>query len=159
MKATDWAPMSWPPTWAPALSAGQYAGASGKEVLRGLVLGFELTKRVHRVAAVAQDRSVLTAGSSATLIDAGNTMGATAAAGVPLGLSPGQMDIAFGMAAAMTSGITPFARESEHMLKSFVRGGLGARNGVAAALMAKAGYDGPGVSSKEATVSSTAALA
>ena len=125
------------------LSAGQYAGASGREVLRGLVLGFELTKRVHRVAAVAQDRSVLTAGSSATLIDAGNTMGATAAAGVPLGLSPGQMDIAFGMAAAMTSGITPFARESEHMLKSFVRGGLGARNGVAAALMAKAGYDGP----------------
>lgn len=125
------------------LSAGQYAGAPGREVLRGLVLGFELTKRVHRVAAVAQDRSVLTAGSSATLIDAGNTMGATAAAGVPLGLSPDQMDIAFGMAAAMTSGITPFARESEHMLKSFVRGGLGARNGVAAALMAKAGYDGP----------------
>ena len=29
------------------------------------------------------------------------------------------------------------------MLKSFVRGGLGARNGVAAALMARAGYDGP----------------
>ncbi len=126
-----------------SLSAGQFAGASGKEVLRGLVLGYELTKRTHRVAAAVQSESGITAGPARTLLDAGNTMGATAAAGVPLGLSPAQMEVAFGLAATMASGITPFARESEHMLKSFVRGGLGARNGVAAALMAKAGYDAP----------------
>jgi 2-methylcitrate dehydratase PrpD len=53
------------------------------------------------------------------------------------------MEIAFTLAASMVSGITPYARETEHMLKSFVRGGLGARNGVAAALMAKVGYDAP----------------
>lgn len=126
-----------------SLSAGQFAGASGKEVLRGLILGYELTKRTHRVAATAQSQSGTTAGPARTLLDAGNTMGATAAAGVPLGLSAAQMEVAFGLAATMASGITPFARESEHMLKSFVRGGLGARNGVAAALMAKAGYDAP----------------
>jgi 2-methylcitrate dehydratase PrpD len=60
-----------------------------------------------------------------------------------MGLPPDQMETAFTLAGAMASGITPFARESEHMLKSFVRGGVGARNGVAAALMAKVGYDAP----------------
>ena len=126
-----------------SLSAGQFAGASGQEVLRGLVLGYELTKRTHKVSAKAQSESGIDIGPARTLLDAGNTMGATAAAGVPLGLSPAQMEVAFGLAATMASGITPFARESKHMLKSFVRGGLGARNGVAAALMAKAGYDAP----------------
>ncbi len=126
-----------------SLSAGQFAGASGQEVLRGLILGYELTKRTHKVAAKAQEQSGITAGPAPTLLDAGNTMGATAAAGVALGLNPAQMEVAFALGATMTSGITPFARESEHMLKSFVRGGLGARNGVAAALMAKAGFDAP----------------
>jgi 2-methylcitrate dehydratase PrpD len=70
-------------------------------------------------------------------------MGATAAAGIVLGLPPEKMDIAFGLAAAMACGITPFARETGHMVKSLVRGGLGARNGVMAALMAQLGYDAP----------------
>ena len=53
------------------------------------------------------------------------------------------MEVALCLGASMACGITPFARESGHMLKSFVRGGVGARNGVSAALMAKAGYDAP----------------
>ncbi len=126
-----------------SLTAGQFAGASGQSVLRGLILGYELTKRTHKVAANAQKLGGEGSSPAPNLVDAGNTMGATAAAGIPLGLDPPQMEVAFGLAAAMASGIIPFARESGHMLKSFVRGGLGARNGVAAALMAKSGYDAP----------------
>jgi 2-methylcitrate dehydratase PrpD len=128
---------------AAALSAGQLAGASGQEVLRAVVLGYEVTKRTHRVAAHTAAGGARSAGPPATLIDAGNTMGATAAAGIVLGLPPEKMDIAFGLAAAMACGITPFARETGHMVKSLVRGGLGARNGVMAALMAQLGYDAP----------------
>ena len=128
---------------AAAVTAGQFVGASGQEVLRGLVLGYELTKRTHKVAANLRGETAISGGPAATLVDAGNTMGATAAAGIALGLSADQMETALGLAAPMACGITPFARETDHMLKSFVRGGVGARNGVAAALMAKVGYDAP----------------
>jgi 2-methylcitrate dehydratase PrpD len=70
-------------------------------------------------------------------------MGAAAAASIALGLSPDQLDVALSLAATMACGITPFAREDGHMVKSFVRGGVGAKNGVASALLAKVGYDAP----------------
>src|SRR5262249_55048475 len=76
-------------------------------------------------------------------IDASNTMGATAAAGIALGLSPDKMEIALSLGAMMACGISPHYREHQHMAKSFVRGGVGARNGVSAVLMAKVGYDAP----------------
>jgi 2-methylcitrate dehydratase PrpD len=126
-----------------ALSAGQLVGTSGQEVLRAVVLGYEVTKRTHKVAAHITEKGERSAGPSPTLIDAGNTMGATAAAGIALELPPEKMDIAFGLAATMACGITPFARETGHMVKSLVRGGLGARNGVMAALMARLGYEAP----------------
>jgi 2-methylcitrate dehydratase PrpD len=124
---------------AAALTTGQLVDASGQEVLRGVVLGYELTKRVHRVAARSGRRGRRAAGP----VDAGNTMGATAAAGLILGLPPDRMEVALSLGAHKACGITPFARETEHMVKSFVRGGVGAENGVAAALMAKVGYDAP----------------
>jgi 2-methylcitrate dehydratase PrpD len=70
-------------------------------------------------------------------------MGAAGSAGIALGLSPDQMDVALSLAATMACGITPFTREEGHMLKSFVQGGVGGKNGVAAALLAKVGYDAP----------------
>lgn len=126
-------------TMAAALTAGQLAGSSGLEVLRAVVLGYELSKRVHAVAARAQRET----GKASGPFDEGNTMGAAGAAGISLKLSPHQMDVALSLAAHLACGITPFSRESRHMTKSFTRGGVGAKNGVTAALMAKAGYDAP----------------
>jgi len=122
-----------------ALTAGQLAEASGQEVVRAVVLGYELTKRVHTVAAQVRREG----GKALGPIDAGNTMGAAAAAGIALGLPPDRMELALSLAGHMACGITPFARETQHMVKSLVRGGVGAKNGVAAALMAKVGYDAP----------------
>ncbi len=125
-------------TMAAALTAGQQAGASGQEVLRAVVLGYELSKRVHAVAARVQRERGMTGA-----FDEGNTLGAAAAAGISLGLTPEQMEIALGLAGYLACGITPFRREANHMAKSFTRGGMGAKNGVTAALMAKVGYDAP----------------
>jgi 2-methylcitrate dehydratase PrpD len=126
-------------TMGAALAVGQLAGASGQEVVRAVILGSELARRVQGVATKARRSGNPPPGP----IDAGNTMGAAAAAGIALGLSPDRMDVALSLAATMACGITPFTREEGHMVKSFVRGGVGAKNGVAAALLAKVGYDAP----------------
>jgi len=47
------------------------------------------------------------------------------------------------VAAHMSCNIAAYAGETAHMTASFLRGGVGARNGMAAVLMAKVGYDAP----------------
>jgi 2-methylcitrate dehydratase PrpD len=127
-------PRTMPALMAATLAAGQYAGASGQDVIRAVVFGHELTRRIHALhPEMAKDP-----------VDQGHSMGCTVAAGLLLGLSPDEMDRALSFAAAMVAGTTPpITRETEHMIKSFMRGGIGSRNGVQAALMAKAGCDGP----------------
>jgi 2-methylcitrate dehydratase PrpD len=133
-------PRTLPAVIAAALAAGQFAGASGQEVVRAVVLGHELSNRIHAVQAWAQRDTEMASGP----IDLGHSMGSAAAAGISLGLPPDRMEVALSLAATMVCDITPpIDRETEHMVKSFMRGGVGARNGVAAALMAKAGYDAP----------------
>ena len=122
-----------------ALATGQLVGASGPEVLRGVVLGYELSKRLVRVAAQEESET----GKDFGPVDAGNTMGATVAAGISLGLPSDRLEVALGVAAHMSCNIAAYAGETAHMTASFLRGGVGARNGVAAALMAKVGYDAP----------------
>ena len=124
---------------AAAMTAGQLAGAPGWEALRGVVLGYEVSKRVHAVAARLQRET----GRDVSPFDEGNTMGAAVAAGVALGLPPEGMDAALSLGAHLSCGIVAWHRETGHMTKSFTRGGMGAKNGVTAALMAKAGYDTP----------------
>ena len=126
-------------TMAAALTSGQLVGATGLEVLRGVVLGYELSKRIVRVA----NRVERETGKSFGPVDAGNTMGATAASGITLGLPPDRLDVALGLAAHMSCNIAAYTGETAHMTASFLRGGVGARNGVTAALMAKVGYDAP----------------
>ena len=126
-------------TMAGALATGQLVGATGPQVLRAVVLGYELSKRMVRVAAQVERETGKTYGP----IDAGNTMGATVAAGLTLGLPLDRLEVALGVAAHMSCNIAAYAGETGHMTASFLRGGVGARNGVAAALMAKVGYDAP----------------
>jgi 2-methylcitrate dehydratase PrpD len=130
-------PRTMPALMAATLAAGQYGQASGQEVIRAVVFGHELTRRIHAVqpASPEMDRDP---------VDQGHSMGCAAAAGIVLGLTPDEMDRALSFAATMVAGTTPpITRETEHMVKSFMRGGVGSRNGVQAALMAKVGYDGP----------------
>ena len=126
-------------TIAASLAAGQISDASGSEILRSIALGYEVSKRVQAVAASVKKKP----GGHFGPFDESNTMGATVAAGISLGLNADQMDVAISLAAHLACGITPFRREANHMAKSFTRGGAGAQNGVTAALMAKSEYDAP----------------
>ncbi len=124
---------------AAALTVGQLVRAPGQEVLRGVVLGYELSKRMVGVAARV-DRET---GTASGPVDAGNTMGATAAAGIVLGLPPDRLEVALGLAAHMSCSFFIDPSDADHMAASCSRGGVGARNGVTAALMAKVGYNAP----------------
>jgi len=133
-------PRTLPAIIAAALTSGQLAGASGREVVRAVVFGHEMSYRIHAVQAQVQRGT----GSASGPIDLGHSMGSAVAAGISLGLHPDRMEVALSLAATMVCDMTPpIDREHEHMVKSFMRGGVGARNGVAAALMAKEGFDAP----------------
>jgi 2-methylcitrate dehydratase PrpD len=130
-------PRTMPALMAATLAAGQSAQASGQEVIRAVVFGHELTRRIHALKPSLS-------GMANDPIDQGHSMGCAVAAGIVLGLNPDEMDRALSFAATMVAGTTPpITRETEHMVKSFLRGGVGSRNGVQAALMAKVGFDGP----------------
>ena len=122
-----------------ALTMGQLVGAPGQEVLRGVVLGYELSKRIVRVAAQVDRETGIASGP----VDAGSSIGATAAAGIVLGLPPDRLEVALGLAAHMSCSFFVDPSDADHMAASYSRGGGGARNGVTAALMAKAGYNAP----------------
>ena len=133
-------PRTLPAIIAAALASGQAAGASGQEVVRAVALGHEMSHRIHRV----QDRVEQETGRKSDPIDVGHSMGSAVAASVCLGLEPDRIEAALSLAATMVADVVPpIDREYEHMVKSFMRGGVGSRNGVAAAFMARAGFDAP----------------
>jgi len=70
-------------------------------------------------------------------------MGAAAAAGCLAGLTrPDEYRFLFSYAAQQASGVMTYARDSEHIEKAFIFGGMPARNGLTAATMIQAGFTG-----------------
>ena len=128
--------LSSPPPWL----QGRPPGLPARKWARAVALGHEMSHRIHRV----QDRVEQETGSKSDPIDMGHSMGSAVAASVCLGLEPDRIEAALSLAATMVADVMPpIDREREHMVKSFMRGGVGARNGVAAAFMAQAGFDAP----------------
>jgi len=70
------------------------------------------------------------------------TFGAAAAAAALARLDETGMRYALSYAAQQVSGIWSWVRDTEHVEKAFDFGGMGARNGVSAALMVQAGFTG-----------------
>jgi len=126
------------PVLAAALAAGQIARMHGQEVVRAVVMGHELSKRIFRVAGRVEQET----GRTFAAIDTGKTMGAAVAAGIGLGLRRDQMEICLGLAAYMAGSVRSADQGTEHMIAA-LEGGMGAKSGVTAALMARAGFDAP----------------
>ena len=68
--------------------------------------------------------------------------GAAAAAGCAAGLGMRQMRWLLDYAAQQSSGIAAWQRDTDHIEKAFVFGGMPARSGVTAALLVRAGWTG-----------------
>jgi 2-methylcitrate dehydratase PrpD len=120
-----------------ALAMAEREGSSGEQFLRAVVLGYdvccrflmalgpELVRRSHRSAE----------GTS-------STMGCTAAAASLAKLDETGMRYVLSYGAQQVSGIWSWVRDAEHVEKAFDFAGMGARNGVTAAVMVQTGFSG-----------------
>ncbi len=120
-----------------AFAIGERNGLSGQSVLRAVVLGYDICARVL----LSFDEQVFRkSGHCASSF--GQVFGAAAAAGALLGLDEQRIRYALAYAGEQAGGLSAMLRDSEHMEKAFGMGGMGARNGVAAALMSAYGFSG-----------------
>ncbi|MGH7875314.1 MAG: MmgE/PrpD family protein [Candidatus Binatia bacterium] len=114
----------------PAIFAlGEALGANGRQLIEAYVAGYEVTaKLVHSLRDSAHEgwHAPSTLGS----------FGATAACGKLLGLNASQVEMALGITASMASGVVA----NFGTMTKPLHVGLGARNGVLAAKLARGGY-------------------
>jgi 2-methylcitrate dehydratase PrpD len=117
------------------LAAAERYGRTGADVLRGYVVGTELMCRLALVAPTAIHR----AGFHPTAVI--GALGAAAAVGATLRLSPAQLTSALGIAGSMASGIIEYLAEGTWTKR--LHAGWAAQAGLRAALLGRAGFLGP----------------
>ena len=120
-----------------ALAMAEREGSSGEELLRAVVLGYDLCCRF--ILALGPD---LVRGGHRSAEGTSSTMGSAAAAASLAKLDQTGMRYALSYAAQQVSGIWSWVRDLEHVEKAFDFSGMGARNGVTAAIMVQMGFTG-----------------
>src|SRR3989442_14912591 len=120
-----------------ALAMAEREGRSGTELLRAVTLGYDVGCRF--LMALGPD---LVRATHRHAQGVSATFGSVAAAASLARLDETGMRYALSYAAQQVSGIWSWARDIEHVEKAFDLGGMGARNGVTAAIMAASGFTG-----------------
>jgi 2-methylcitrate dehydratase PrpD len=120
-----------------ALAMAEREGASGAELLAGVTLGYDVCCRF--LLALGPD---LVRGGHRSAEGTSSTMGAAAAAASLAKLDEKGMRYALSYGAQQVSGIWSWVRDLGHVEKAFDFSGMGARNGVTAAIMAQMGFTG-----------------
>ncbi len=120
-----------------ALAMAEKEGRSGEDMLKAVVLGYDIGGRL--TVSLGADQ----------LYDAGHSthtfaplFGAAAAAGALAGLARDQCRWLLSYTAQQASGVNCWQRDRDHIEKAFDFGGMAARNGVSAATMVQAGFTG-----------------
>src|ERR1051325_3813689 len=120
-----------------ALAVGERENASGQDFLRAVALGYDVCCRWLQALGPNHVRATH---RSAEGVSA--TMAAAAAAASMARLDEKAMRDALSYAVQQVSGVWSWERDLEHVEKAFDFAGMGARNGVTAAVMAQAGFTG-----------------
>ena len=120
-----------------ALAMAEREGSSGEELLRAVILGYDVCCRF--LMALGPE---LVRGGHRSAEGTSATMGCAAAAASLAKLDETGMRYALSYGAQQVSGIWSWVRDSEHVEKAFDFAGMGARNGVTAALMVQTGFSG-----------------
>ena len=120
-----------------ALAMAEREGRSGTEPLNGVALGYDLCCRL--LLALGPD---LVRGSHRSAEGTSSTFGAVGGAASLARLDEKGMRHALSYAAQQVSGVWSWVRDAEHVEKAFDFSGMGARNGVTAAIMAQLGFSG-----------------
>jgi 2-methylcitrate dehydratase PrpD len=121
-----------------ALAVGEELGTTGEHYLRAVTLGYDVGTRLTMALGgmTFRDES-----RRSTHAFAGN-FGSAASAGCVAALTAGQMRWLLDYASQQASGYAIWARDTDHIEKGFVFGGMPARNGVTAALLVRSGWTG-----------------
>lgn len=110
---------------------------SGEQVLRAIVLGYDISARLLlALKLVSLDRPEHHGGAI------GGGVGATAACAALLKLNAQKIRYALSYSAQNAAGLYTWVRDPHHIEKAYVLGGMPAHNGVAAALMVAHGFTG-----------------
>ena len=120
-----------------ALAMAEREGRSGMEVLRAVTLGYDLCCRF--LLALEPD---LVRATHRSAEGTSATFGSAAAAASLARLDEAGMRYALSYAAQQVSGLWSWVGDAEHVEKAFDFGGMGARNGVTAAIMVQTGFTG-----------------
>jgi 2-methylcitrate dehydratase PrpD len=123
-----------------ALAVGEELGIDGTRFLRAVALGYDVGARI--IGALFGARAASSYESSLSTHSIAGTFGAAAAAACAGGLETRQMRWVLDFTAQQSSGIRAWQRDTEHIEKAFVFGGMPARNGVTAALVVRSGWTG-----------------
>ncbi len=122
---------------AAALAMAEREGRSGMELLRAVTLGYDLCCRF--LLALGAD---LVRATHRSAEGTSATFGSAAAAASLARLDEKGMRYVLSYAAQQVSGLWSWVGDAEHVEKAFDFGGMGARNGVTAAIMIQAGFSG-----------------
>lgn len=120
-----------------ALALAERERATGTELLRAVVLGYDICARMSIALGIERFRE---RGHSTHSF--GHMFGAAAAAAAILKLNVDQTRYLLSYTAQQASGLSCWARDIEHIEKAFDFGGMPARNGVTAGLMASMKFTG-----------------
>jgi 2-methylcitrate dehydratase PrpD len=121
-----------------ALAAGERFGVDGTHFLRAVALGYDVGPRFT----VTLGGQPFESGSHWSTHSISPLFGAAAAAGCAASLNAQQMRLLLGYTAQQSSGLASWQRDSDHIQKAFVFGGMTARSGVTSALVVQSGWTG-----------------
>lgn len=120
-----------------ALAVAETRGGSGADLLRAVIAGYELAGRTPKALGVENLRRAGIANHGL-----GPLFGAATAAAVLLRLPADRIGDVFTYCAQQACGSWQWLLDVEHIEKAFVFAGMGARDGLHAALMVAAGFRG-----------------
>src|SRR5262245_20980780 len=121
-----------------ALALGEDVNISGQHFLRAVTLGYDVGPRLTMALGGPTFRDETRRSTHAFA----GTFGSAAAAGCVAALSQQQMRWVLDYASQQAGGYAIWGRDTDHIEKGFVFGGMPARNGVTAALLVRAGWNG-----------------
>src|SRR5471030_55333 len=121
-----------------ALAAGERFGIDGARFLRAVTLGYDVGTRVT----MAMGGAAFSYESHTSTHSIAGVFGAAAAAACAAGLDARQMRWVLDYTAQQSSGIVAWRRDTDHIEKAFVFGGMTARSGVTSALLVQSGSNG-----------------
>jgi 2-methylcitrate dehydratase PrpD len=121
-----------------ALAAGEQFGIGGTHFIRAVVLGYDIGPRVTMTLGGQQ----FEAESHWSTHSISPLFGAAAAASCAASLNAQQMRWMLGYTAQQSAGLGAWNRDTEHIQKAFLFGGMTARSGVTSALLVQSGWTG-----------------